>query len=253
MSSPKEFKGQLLRLREARRLADRDAQLLANRIALLEAEEAKAWKKIKQTKERAENILTLRQEHQEERQEVRRQVRLNRQSTRHNSNNSHARNKKSNQVYVGREVDRSLHSKRHQKEQNKARKAAHDMKAAQARLAKDRRQQADAILRKNKARRDKIYSSREKARGRREKKKQDVLERNKTAYTEKVGEETTKRVKTEARVSLFVVVWRGFFLGLFLGCISTEQLTLSSSLITHNTQHTSQNPTHASGIENGSD
>ena len=28
---------------EARRLADRDAQLLANRIALLEAEEAKAW------------------------------------------------------------------------------------------------------------------------------------------------------------------------------------------------------------------
>ena len=180
-----------------------------------------------------------------------------RESTRHNSNNSHARNKKSNQAYVGREVDRSLHSKRHQKEQNKARKAAHDMKAAQARLAKDRRQQADAILRKNKARRDKIYSSREKARGRREKKKQDVLERNKTAYTEKVGEETTKRVKTEARVSLFVVVWRGFFLGfflgLFLGCISTEQLTLSSSLITHNTQHTSQNPTHASGIENGSD
>ena len=40
------FKGQLLRLREARRLADRDAQLLANRIALLEAEEAKAVEKV---------------------------------------------------------------------------------------------------------------------------------------------------------------------------------------------------------------
>ena len=192
MSSPKEFNGQLLRLREARRLADRDAQLLANRIALLEAEEAKAWKKIKQTKERAENILTLRQEHQQERQEVRRQVRLNRSST---------RRKKPKQSYVDREVSQALHEKRRLKEQNRARKAARDMKAEQARLAKDRREQSNDIYKKNKARRDKIYKSRERARGRREQKKKEVLERNKAIYAEKVGKETMRRKKTEARVS----------------------------------------------------
>ena len=124
---------------------------------------------------------------------MRRQVRLNRQR---------GSRKKSNQSYVDREVDHALHDRRRKKEQNKARKAAHDMKAEQARLARDRRQQADAILRKNKARRDKIYKSREKARGRREQKRQEVLERNKIIYSGKVGKETTKRKKTEARVSL---------------------------------------------------
>ena len=190
-SSPKEFKGQLLRLREARRLADRDAQLLANRIALLEAEEAKAWKKIKQTKERAENILTLRQEHQQERQEVRRQMRLHKQR---------GSRKKATSSYVDHEVNHSIHQKRRQMEENKARKAAHDLKAEQARLARDRREQANSILKKNKARRDKIYKSKERARARREKKKKDIKERNKVVYTKRVDEETQRRLKTESRV-----------------------------------------------------
>ena len=47
----------LLEAREERRRAEQDEQLLANRIALLRQEEAKAWKKIQQTKERAEKIL----------------------------------------------------------------------------------------------------------------------------------------------------------------------------------------------------
>ena len=46
----------LLEAREARRRAEQDEQLLANRIALLRQEEAKAWKKIQQTKERAEQV-----------------------------------------------------------------------------------------------------------------------------------------------------------------------------------------------------
>ena len=46
LTTGNKFKSQLLQLREARRNVDRDAQLLANRIALLEAEEKKAWKKI---------------------------------------------------------------------------------------------------------------------------------------------------------------------------------------------------------------
>ena len=46
--------------REARRRAEQDEQLLANHIALLRQEEAKAWKKIQRTKERAEKILAAR-------------------------------------------------------------------------------------------------------------------------------------------------------------------------------------------------
>ena len=51
MASPRS--PSLLEAREARRRAEQDEQLLANRIALLRQEEAKAWKKIQQTKERA--------------------------------------------------------------------------------------------------------------------------------------------------------------------------------------------------------
>ncbi len=36
---------------------ERDAQLLANRIALLQQEEAKTWKKVEETKKKSREIL----------------------------------------------------------------------------------------------------------------------------------------------------------------------------------------------------
>ena len=53
-----------------------DAKLLANRIALLKLEEKKAWKKIEETKRRAEQAMQTRarnQEDKERREEARRQ------------------------------------------------------------------------------------------------------------------------------------------------------------------------------------
>jgi hypothetical protein len=38
---------------------ERDAQLLANRIALLKQEEMKTWKKIEETKRRATEVVKL--------------------------------------------------------------------------------------------------------------------------------------------------------------------------------------------------
>lgn len=38
---------------------ERDAQLLANRIALLKQEEMRTWKKIEETKKRAQEVVTL--------------------------------------------------------------------------------------------------------------------------------------------------------------------------------------------------
>lgn len=46
--------------KEARKRAELDAQLLANRIALLKQEEEKAWKKIDETRKRAGEIVGLR-------------------------------------------------------------------------------------------------------------------------------------------------------------------------------------------------
>jgi len=38
---------------------EKDAQLLANRIALLKQEEMKTWKKIEETKKRAKEVISL--------------------------------------------------------------------------------------------------------------------------------------------------------------------------------------------------
>jgi hypothetical protein len=44
---------------------DRDAQLLANRIALLKQEEMRTWKKIEETKSRTRDILDLKNKNYE--------------------------------------------------------------------------------------------------------------------------------------------------------------------------------------------
>lgn len=49
---------------------DRDAQLLANRIALLKQEEMKTWKKIEETKKRTTDITTLKKRNEEKVQKV---------------------------------------------------------------------------------------------------------------------------------------------------------------------------------------
>ena len=49
---------------------ERDAQLLANRIALLKQEEMKTWKKIEETKKRTTDITTLKKRNEEKVQKV---------------------------------------------------------------------------------------------------------------------------------------------------------------------------------------
>ena len=47
---------------------ERDAQLLANRIALLKQEEMKTWKKIEETKKRANDVHHLKRKNEERQQ-----------------------------------------------------------------------------------------------------------------------------------------------------------------------------------------
>jgi hypothetical protein len=58
---------------------ERDAQLLANRIALLKQEEMKTWKKIEETKKRANEIHSLKKRNEEKMQNKYEQMRMNQQ------------------------------------------------------------------------------------------------------------------------------------------------------------------------------
>merc|ERR1719382_517358 len=65
MEQPAEGQGNLTSAKEVRKRAELDAQLLANRIALLKQEEEKAWKKIEETRKRAMEITELRAQNEQ--------------------------------------------------------------------------------------------------------------------------------------------------------------------------------------------
>ncbi|KAJ8600193.1 hypothetical protein CTAYLR_001981 [Chrysophaeum taylorii] len=60
------FSSAMLNAKQKNRQAEADRQLLLNRIALLKKEEHRAWSKIQKTKSRAEEILSIRVEHEQE-------------------------------------------------------------------------------------------------------------------------------------------------------------------------------------------
>lgn len=60
-----QMQANLTSAKEARKRAELDAQLLANRIALLKQEEEKAWKKIEETRKRAAEIIELRKQNEQ--------------------------------------------------------------------------------------------------------------------------------------------------------------------------------------------
>merc|ERR1719422_823172 len=60
-----EMQANLTGAKEARKRAELDAQLLANRIALLKQEEEKAHKKIEETQKRASEIMDLRKQNEQ--------------------------------------------------------------------------------------------------------------------------------------------------------------------------------------------
>ena len=62
--------GSLLALKKARKQIEADAQLLANRIALLKQEELRSWKKIEETKKKAKEVYQLKKKNEEKQQEV---------------------------------------------------------------------------------------------------------------------------------------------------------------------------------------
>ena len=60
-----QYNKSLADVKKRRKDIDRDAQLLANRIALLKQEEMKTWKKIEETKKRTTDISGLKKRNEE--------------------------------------------------------------------------------------------------------------------------------------------------------------------------------------------
>ena len=60
-----QYNKSLADVKKRRKDIDRDAQLLANRIALLKQEEMKTWKKIEETKKRTTDISGLKKGNEE--------------------------------------------------------------------------------------------------------------------------------------------------------------------------------------------
>lgn len=60
----------LVQVKKARKQIEADAQLLANRIALLKQEELKSWKKIEETKKKAREVFVLKRKNEERQAQV---------------------------------------------------------------------------------------------------------------------------------------------------------------------------------------
>jgi len=78
---------------------ERDAQLLANRIALLKQEEMRTWKKIEETKKRAHEVVALKQKNEMKIQHKMEQLRINQMVQEENQN-------RINQVRKQKEIER---------------------------------------------------------------------------------------------------------------------------------------------------
>merc|ERR550514_1233759 len=63
-ASMSQMNANLTSAKEGRKRAELDAQLLANRIALLKQEEEKAWKKIEETRKRANDVMEVRKKNE---------------------------------------------------------------------------------------------------------------------------------------------------------------------------------------------
>lgn len=67
----KQAERNLTKVKNERKMIEQDAQLLANRIALLKQEEMRSWKKIEETRRKAQEVFFLKKKNEERLIEVR--------------------------------------------------------------------------------------------------------------------------------------------------------------------------------------
>jgi hypothetical protein len=177
--------------KESRKRAELDAQLLANRIALLKQEEEKAWKKIEETRKRAGEISTLRSSN-EQKYIAKEQFYKQKWES--------IRNAQSHNAYMRKEG---------KKNKNEVAKSHIEAKSAYVRNAKllsqenlmEKKQKQANERNLNEERTSYIKEQREEAKRRLEQEKQARLLQYQQDYEARVSEEEMLRARTEALVA----------------------------------------------------
>ena len=183
--------GSLTTAKEARKRAELDAQLLANRIALLKQEEEKAWKKIEETRKRAGDISTLRTENE--------QKYLAKEHFYKNKWES-IRTSQSHNAYL-----------REQARKGKSESAKAHLEARKAYVSSAKVQSQEASMERkarianekamNEQRAEYIKRQKEEAKARLEQERQTKLIQYQRDYENRVAEEEMLRARTEALVA----------------------------------------------------
>jgi len=189
--SQSQMQASLAAAKESRKRAELDAQLLANRIALLKQEEEKAWKKIEETRKRAHEITDLRVQN-EHKSAAKEEFYKNKwDSIKAAQSQNHENREKSRAV---REAARNgLMEARHSnavRSKQQSHQILHRKKEreAQERLA-------------NLERGDMIKQKKEEAKRRMEDERLAALERSREDYEQRAAQEDLLRSRTEALVS----------------------------------------------------
>jgi len=177
--------------KESRKRAELDAQLLANRIAMLKQEEEKAWKKIEETRKRAQEIKKIRAQNEQK-------------ST-------------AKEVFYKNKWD-AIRAAQSQNKENRAksgavREAARHrlMEARHSNAARSKQQSHQILLHKqereeqerhaNLERGDMIRQKKEEAKRRMEDERLAALQRSREDYEQRAAQEDLLRSRTEALLS----------------------------------------------------
>mmetsp|Transcript_27925 Transcript_27925/g.54930 ORF Transcript_27925/g.54930 Transcript_27925/m.54930 type:complete len:264 (+) Transcript_27925:89-880(+) len=177
--------------KEARKRAELDAQLLANRIALLKQEEEKAWKKIEETRKRASEIMDLRKQNEQKFNAKEEFYKAKWESIR----NAQAQNAMSRDKAKAMrdETRRGLMEQKHMNAQS----TKHQSK--QFLLEKKARQEADQEA--NKQRSAFLKQRKEEAKRRMEEERLAQLEKFREDYEARTAQEDLLRARTDALVA----------------------------------------------------
>mmetsp|Transcript_14912 Transcript_14912/g.26504 ORF Transcript_14912/g.26504 Transcript_14912/m.26504 type:complete len:231 (-) Transcript_14912:384-1076(-) len=175
---------------KGKKQAKHDAQLLANRIALLQKEEERAWRKIHQTKNRAQEILKLREDN-EKRMEERMQAAMHANSIQQQL----AEQNKVNEELARR--NRAQQVERMFKEKKEKVQAVRQEKQLMRRELLGMRE-SDVV--QNRRRREEVLAQEQQLREMRERERALKLEQNKKNYEEKVKNEHQESKAKEKEV-----------------------------------------------------
>ena len=180
----------LLSSKEARKKAEEDSRLLANRIALLKLEERKAWKKIEETKKKAKQIMHQRH--------YRQQVNKDRRDRENEKDKEHEKLKKRNQQ-IKEQLKQNINSKKQEFYETVKDDVDHFKREKEDQKELLDYQKREEQLR-NTTRKQMIRNNQKEAKERREQDLEDKMLQAKRALMDKILKENHLRLEKEARV-----------------------------------------------------